>query len=174
MGISDTLPAPPVERPAVVQCVARASAAPLIYCYAYVVDDEDAKGEYYNWFGESRRLLGLRRVLVALATAAAVAHALLPAAAANRALLVAAGGTAVAGEYGRSVLGGVMGDFLGATICALELAVYLALAADAERADARAIGRLACVVSLPQVYGAWRRWYERRHGLATVPPMKDC
>ena len=80
----------------------------------------------------------------------------------------------LAGEYGRSVLGGVMGDFLGATICALELAVYLALAADAERADARAIGRLACVVSLPQVYGAWRRWYERRHGLATVPPMKDC
>ena len=37
----------------------RASAAPLIYAYEYVVDDEDAKGEYYNWFGESRRLLGL-------------------------------------------------------------------------------------------------------------------
>ena len=173
MGISDTLPAPPDERPAVVQCVARASAAPLIYCYAYVVDDEDAKGEYYNWFGESRRLLGLRRVLVALATAAAVAHALLPAAAANRALLVAAGGTAVAGEYGRSVLGGVMGDFLGATICVLELAIYLALGADTTRADPRPLLRLALVVALPQLYGGWRRWYERRQGIA-APPPQDC
>ena len=125
-------------------------------------------------FGDSRRLLGLPRVAFAVASAAAVALALLPLAAARRALGAAALGTALAGEYGRSVLGGVMGDFLGATICALELAVYLAIAADAERADARAIGRLACVVSLPQVYGAWRRWYERRHGLATVPPMKDC
>mmetsp|Transcript_49956 Transcript_49956/g.153678 ORF Transcript_49956/g.153678 Transcript_49956/m.153678 type:complete len:403 (+) Transcript_49956:78-1286(+) len=157
----------------VAQCVARASAAPLIYCYAYVVDDEDAKGEYYNWFGESRRLLGLRRVLVALATAAAVAHALLPAAAANRALLVAAGGTAVAGEYGRSVLGGVMGDFLGATICVLELAIYLALGADTTRADPRPLLRLALVVALPQLYGGWRRWYERRQGIA-APPPQDC
>ena len=32
----------------VAQGVARASAAPLIYTYSYVVDDEDAKGEYYN------------------------------------------------------------------------------------------------------------------------------
>jgi hypothetical protein len=33
----------------VAQALARASAAPLIYFYAYIVDDEDAKGEYYNW-----------------------------------------------------------------------------------------------------------------------------
>ena len=32
----------------VAQAVARASAAPLIYFYEYIVDDEDAKGEYYN------------------------------------------------------------------------------------------------------------------------------
>ena len=32
----------------VAQCVARASAAPLIYFFEYIVDDEDAKGEYYN------------------------------------------------------------------------------------------------------------------------------
>ena len=52
-----------------------------------------------------------------------------------------------------SVLGGVMGDFLGATICVLELAIYLALAADASRFDASAFLRLAVVVSLPQIYG---------------------
>ena len=33
----------------VAQAVARATSAPLIYAYEYVVDDEDAKGEYYNW-----------------------------------------------------------------------------------------------------------------------------
>ena len=33
----------------VAQCVARASAAPLIFFYEYIVDDEDAKGKYYNW-----------------------------------------------------------------------------------------------------------------------------
>ena len=36
----------------VAQCVARASTAPLIFFFDYVVDDEDAKGEYYNWFGK--------------------------------------------------------------------------------------------------------------------------
>ena len=163
----------------VAQCLARASAAPLIYAYKYVVDDEDAKGEYYNWFGESRRLLGISRVLVALATAAAVAYSILPPAHAARALLATAAGTVVAGEYGRSVLGGVMGDFLGATICVLELVVYLAISAEIAPsgtalglAQRRAIGWLALVVSLPQVYGTWRRWYERRLDLPTVPPTE--
>ena len=59
-------------------------------------------------------------------------------------------------EYGESVLGGVMGDFLGATICVLELVIYLALAADASRFDASAFLRLALVVSLPQIYGRLR------------------
>ena len=65
-------------------------------------------------------------------------------------------GTIAAGAYGQSVLGGVMGDFLGATICVLELAVYLSLAADASRFDTSAFLRLAVVVSLPQVYGRLR------------------
>ena len=47
----------------------------------------------------------------------------------------------------------LMGDFLGATICGLELAIYLALSADASRFDASAFLRLAVVVSLPQIYG---------------------
>ena len=157
----------------VAQGLARASSAPLVYFYDYVVDDEDAKGEYYNWFGDSRRLLGPGRVAVAAASAAAIAFGLLPAAAAARALGVAAAGTAAAGEYGRSVLGGVMGDFLGATICLLEVAVYLALGADVDRVDRRAVARLAVVVALPQIYGAWRRAHERRHGAARGG-AKEC
>ena len=74
-------------------------------------------GEYYNWFGESRRLLGPYRVLFAIASAICIAFAALHVTAALRALSVVGVGTIVAGEYGRGVLGGVMGDFLGATIC---------------------------------------------------------
>lgn len=104
------------------------------------------------------------------------AFGLLPPAAASRALATAAIGTAVAGQYGLSVLGGVMGDFLGATICMLELAIYLALAADTEAADVYALGRLLVVLLAPQAWGLWRRGYERRHGLPTVPQFeeKEC
>ena len=70
-----------------------------------------------------------------------------------RVLAATAVGTIAAGAYGQSVLGGVMGDFLGATICVLELTIYLALTADASRFDASAFLRLAVVVSLPQIYG---------------------
>ena len=61
-------------------------------------------------------------------------------------------GTYVAGAYGKSVLGGVMGDFLGATICMLEVGCLLAMSADFGRADARAIAWLVGVVSAPQLY----------------------
>ena len=71
-------------------------------------------------------------------------------------------GTIAAGTYGQSVLGGVMGDFLGATICVLELSIYLALVADASRFDASAFLRLAVVVSLPQIYGRLRNNSEKK------------
>ena len=114
----------------VAQATARATAAPLLYFFDYVVDDEDAKGEYYNWFGESRRLLGLARVAAAFAFAAAVSLAVLPPHEAVRALAVVAVATPLAGFYGQSIIGGVMGDFLGCTICIAEVCIYLALAAE--------------------------------------------
>ena len=80
-----------------------------------------------QWFGDCRRLLGVRRVLLALVTAVAIAYSVLPPEAAARVLIVTGVGTLIAGQYGQSVLGGVMGDFLGATICVLEVAIYLAL-----------------------------------------------
>ena len=141
----------------VAQCVARACAAPLIYFCQYVVDDEDAKGEYYNWFGESRRLLGFARVLVAVATGASVSFLLLPTLQSLRVCGVYVAGTIVAGIYGNTVIGGVMGDFLGATICALEVVIYLAITADLARFDGQAACRLLAIVALPQIYGKLRR-----------------
>ena len=92
-------------------------------------------------------------MLGAIVSATIIAFGLLPVEAAMRVLAATAVGTIAAGAYGESVLGGVMGDFLGATICVMELSIYLALAADASRFDASAFLRLAVVVSLPQVYG---------------------
>jgi hypothetical protein len=86
-------------------------------------------------------------------SATSIAFGLLPVEAAMRVLAATAVGTIAAGAYGQSVLGGVMGDFLGATICVLEVGIYLALAADASRFDTGAFFRLAVVVSLPQIYG---------------------
>ena len=100
--------------------------------------------------------VGVAGCIAVAVAAAVVALAILPQAAALRVLGVAAVGTWVAGEYGKSVLGGVMGDFLGATICMLELATYLAIGADSARADGGAIAWLVFVVCLPQVYGVWR------------------
>ena len=79
-----------------------------------------------------------------------------------RVLAATAVGTIVAGAYGQSVLGGVMGDFLGATICVLELSIYLALAADASRINTSAFMRLAVVVSLPLIYGRLDRGGEKK------------
>ena len=95
-------------------------------------------------------------------SATIIAFGLLPVDAALRVLGAVAVGTVAAGAYGQSVLGGVMGDFLGATICVLELAVYLSLAADASRFDASAFLRLAVVVSLPQIYGRLRDRGEKK------------
>ena len=145
----------------VAQASARASSAALIYLYDYVVDDEDAKGEYYNWFGDSRRLLGFPRVIFSGFTAVAISCGLLPLDAACRVLITTAVCTVLAGMYGESVLGGVMGDFLGATICIIELAIYLALGVDMHRASTGNLTWLAAVVTLPQMYGLWRRRFDR-------------
>ena len=91
-----------------------------------------------------------------------IAFGLLPVDAALRVLGAVAVGTVAAGAYGQSVLGGVMGDFLGATICVLELTIYLALTADASRVDVGAFLRLAVVVLLPQIYGRLRNNSEKK------------
>lgn len=143
--------------------VARATAAPLIYFCDYVIDDEDAKGEYYNWFGESRRLLGMPRVFFALASAQVVSFIVLPADKASSVVVAGAVATVLAGMYGNSVLGGVMGDFLGATICMTELGIYLIMAADIPKLMALAhdvgwvaalspVLRLVALVAAPKVY----------------------
>merc|ERR1712216_627913 len=111
----------------------------------------------------SQRLLGMPRVFFALGSAAVVSFMVLPADKAAGVVAVGLATTVLAGNYGNSVLGGVMGDFLGATICMTELAIYLALSADIPRllASAEVIGwpatlrpllQLIALVAAPQMY----------------------
>lgn len=59
----------------VAHAVARASSAPLLYASEYIVDAEDAKADYYGWFGRSRDLLTLPRVAFAVACAVGITAA---------------------------------------------------------------------------------------------------
>jgi len=143
--------------------LARATAPPLVASCAYIVDEEDAKGDFYAWFGRSRHLLSGARVGVALASAVAIAGAAVgprPAAAAA----VAAAAVAGAGRWwGLRVLGGVAGDLLGGTIVVAELAVYAAVVAvTAEGGGVRAAGAplarlLATVAGMVALAAASRR-----------------
>ena len=162
----------------VAHTVARASSAPLIYFCKYVTDDEDVKGEFYNWFAECERLLGWRRVLFAWVSSLAIACLVLPPAPAAAAVITGVAVSVLAGFYGNSVLGGVMGDFLGATICMAELAIYLVLSADVARlasvASQQGLGAalfpfvlLSLIVSAPQVYAKYIRTGE-------IVDAKEC
>lgn len=94
-----------------------------------------------------------RLLLGTLSTAAVLAAALPPAQAATAAAVVLAV-TLASGYYGTLVLGGVVGDYLGATIAVAELAVYLALAADWPAAAVRwqPLAVLAAAAALPVMY----------------------
>jgi cobalamin synthase len=79
-------------------------------------DEEDAKKGLYNWFAQSQRLLTVPRLVVATATAVLVPMALLGPLQAAVCCLTVAVVTAAAGWYGHAIIGGVVGDYLGATI----------------------------------------------------------
>jgi adenosylcobinamide-GDP ribazoletransferase len=99
-----------------VHAASRWSCAPLVYCCRYLQDEEDAKAGLYNWFAASRRLLTPPRLLISTAVAAVLPLVLLGPVRGAGVLVAVVAVTACAGWYGTLVLGGVVGDFLGATI----------------------------------------------------------
>lgn len=161
----------------VAQAVARATSAPLIYSCDYVLDDDDAKGEYYNWFGRSRDLLSPGRVVFAVASAAAIAIAVLGTSARVLAIgLMLLLAICFAAFYGNSIIGGVMGDYLGATICLTELAIYAVLAADlsyvedvaARHGWSTALRPIAVLVVTVVLPFAWSKY------AYSMPKTKEC
>jgi hypothetical protein len=93
-------------------------------------DEEDAKRGMYNWFAQCQNLLTSRRMVLASLFTACVAFALLGAAAAAALLFMCCVIAVTARQYSARVIGGVVGDFLGATIAVAEILIYLGLAID--------------------------------------------
>jgi len=62
-----------------------------------------------------------------------------------------------------------MGDYLGASICLIELAIYLSLGADLTRLAPGRLAWLAAVLALPQAYGRWARGPQQAR-----PADKEC
>lgn len=105
-------------------------------------------------FAASKQLLTLPRLAWATATTLGVLWATLPAAQVAAVCATVLSITAASAYYSSSVLGGVVGDYLGATIAICELAIYLVLAADWEAAAQtwQPLALLAVVAALPVIY----------------------
>jgi adenosylcobinamide-GDP ribazoletransferase len=117
------------------ECSARWTCVVLTRTCTYITDPNDAKAGLYNWFSESGRLLTNWRVAMATLVSVGVPAVLYGGVAAPECLLIYAvvvTATLIAGWYGNLMIGGVIGDFLGATVIVTEVAIFLALGADWE------------------------------------------
>eukprot|EP00873_Tetraselmis_striata_P005069 jgi/Tetstr1/425333/TSEL_015782.t1 len=109
--------------------IGRWTSLPLLHFCHYLQDDEDAKRGMYNWFAQSQRLFSKPRLLLGTLAAAGIGTAAVGPAWTAALMGLCTGLCVAAGAYGYAVIGGVVGDFLGATIMVAELAVYMALSA---------------------------------------------
>jgi adenosylcobinamide-GDP ribazoletransferase len=107
--------------------VGRGACVALLYFYPYVRVEESKSKPFGN-------RLTRRELLPALAIAVALAFVLLNGAAALG-VLAATFSAALAGNYFKRKIGGVTGDCLGAANQLVELAIYLALAAQLQLAN---------------------------------------
>lgn len=112
--------------------VGRCCAVILCASFPYIHDEEDDKGVLYNTFAGCLELGLLTKTRVALAVMFTAIWTLymLPCAQALAVLVVASAMTISAGKYAISVLGGVIGDYLGATIILIEIGTYVTMAVD--------------------------------------------
>lgn len=105
-------------------------------------------------FAQSQRLLTPPRLAFGTLSTAAVVALALPAAQAVAVGVTILCMTLASAYYGHAVLGGVVGDYLGATIAATELAIYLVLAADWPAVAVRwqPLAILAAAAAVPVIY----------------------
>lgn len=119
----------------VAHTVSRWTVLPLIYSCHYVQDEQSAKRGLYNWFADSQKLLTIPRLFVGTLVSIAVPLLLLSLEQALQVYLVVVIVTCASSYYGNLIIGGVIGDYLGATIQICELLVYLLLSADMKAAQ---------------------------------------
>ncbi len=92
------------------------------------MDEQGPKYKFYSFFVEAKHLVTWGRVCFALATSFAVACLAYGAAKASVLIGCVVLAVIVSGRYAEYLLGGVMGDYLGATICVTEVFLLTAVA----------------------------------------------
>ncbi len=95
--------------------------APLLIKTRNYVDEQGPKYKFYSFFVEAKHLVTWHRVILAMSTSFIVAS--LGYGTENAFILISCVIIAVifSGRYAEYLLGGVMGDYLGATICVTEI-----------------------------------------------------
>jgi hypothetical protein len=102
--------------------------APMLIKTRDYVDEQGPKYKFYSFFVEAKHLVTWGRVCFAVATSFAVACLAYGAETASVLIGCVVLAVLVSGRYAEYLLGGVMGDYLGATICVTEVFLLTALA----------------------------------------------
>jgi adenosylcobinamide-GDP ribazoletransferase len=110
----------------VAHTLARLTSPMLIKSNDYI-DEHGPKQKYYSFMIEAKHLVSWPRVIFALITSYIVAYS----AYGNRSAVILIAAVIIivilAGKYANYLLGGVMGDYLGATICITEISLLIVL-----------------------------------------------
>jgi nicotinate-nucleotide--dimethylbenzimidazole phosphoribosyltransferase len=111
----------------VTHCMARVAAPYLIRSFDYVDDEQGPKSSFYAFMIQAKHLVSLPRVLVAMTFGFSISLVLYGPVLAVALMILTLSIAQCAGNYGNAKLGGVMGDFLGATTCICELLILCLL-----------------------------------------------
>lgn len=105
-------------------CIGRLTSLPMVYSFPYLVDPGDSKGGLYNKFAGVQNLLTSSRMAFGVVSAGIVGILCRGLEEGLLSVIFSIIVAMVAGLYGESILGGVVGDFLGASICVSEVSLY--------------------------------------------------
>jgi cobalamin synthase len=101
----------------------------MIHCFPYVEDDGGPKNPFYSFMVHAQRLVSTERVAMAILYSLGVAVSVYQSILLGLCLVVTVGMVAmVAGRYSTFMIGGVMGDVLGAVICGTQVVLLLIVA----------------------------------------------
>eukprot|EP00667_Euglena_gracilis_P012436 EG_transcript_12772 len=154
--------------------VGRWVALALTYGCHWLSDEGDEKGLLYNTFASCLHSGLLTTGRMAAATAFVIVWAALWLPPSYACLCLATGclATLLASKYAYQVLGGVMGDFVGATILVMELVIYLVLLCDWP--SLAVPGALQCISALSPHACHWGPWPALGRLVLLVGPVLLC
>ncbi|GBG29382.1 Hypothetical Protein FCC1311_056042 [Hondaea fermentalgiana] len=140
----------------------------LVSLFDYVHDEGDDKGLLYNTFAGCLRagLLSWPRVILASVYALGVGALILPLERLVLIIVVLAIMIVGSGFYARSILGGVIGDYLGAIIMLTEALIYMTLTADLSNLTPAAWIRLFLFCGVPALFMPGVSGFLARQGVA--------